>query len=601
MMSWNNRSHPFSIEQDAILIFTPDAAVLPHFVAMCLLGKTLQELGYKVLLTRCDASFHRCPVTDMYSAPYQMSDQERIANFCAGCTQITEHLARSYGLETVSLRSHLTESDYHNVQETIQHAHGKFDTLEFDGFPFGKIGLADFSLVTKQVSYEDLSGEMLLAAQQYVETGMLSYLAVKEIAKKHNIKRICIFNVYSMQLGAAMAGRALNIPIISATQAAHHDIDRRRLVLIPRVYTSRPWVEMINDWYRWRDLPIEGACVLDIAEDGLERELGLGGQHYSPSRSRQQPDLFSLLQLDPKRKLLVAFPSSLDELVSLTHVNRAFSDPDPVTAIPFADQLEWIEELINYVEASDDLQLVVRFHPREGKNHREQRISEALGRSKAKFSGSFRNTRIIWPEEKISSYDLAEIADIALTSWSTIGPELARRGVPVLTSFRHFTIPDDDFHQWGGCTPAEYFETLRALLLRSPSLETITRAYRAYAYMTLSIAVFLDDLIPSPRHSEPVPFSMPRDAELMEKVVIEGVDLRIADREKLRAKVSLDACKIEEQAVVRSLIKLMHLYATGESHTLPREIHCVKISQSHHDPNIQASSAVFSMKDDERA
>src|SRR5205807_8907478 len=100
-----------------------------------------------------------------------------------------------------------------------------------------------------------------------------------------------------------------------------------------------------------------------------------------------------------------------------------------------------------YVESHDDLQLAVRIHPREGPNKREGGTSQHLQKLRREF-GAYQHARvrIIWPEDKTSSYDLGEAADLALVSWSSIGLELARLGVPVLTSTRGIGfLPEGDF------------------------------------------------------------------------------------------------------------------------------------------------------------
>ena len=73
----------------------------------------------------------------------------------------------------------------------------------------------------------------------------------------------------------------------------------------------------------------------------------------------------------------------------------------------------------------------------------------------------------MWPQDPVSSYDLGEAADLVLTSWSTIGLEMARLGAPGARRVNGAisAIPQDDFMEWGSTTPA-YFEKLRELLER---------------------------------------------------------------------------------------------------------------------------------------
>ena|GEM_PF-6196277 len=187
---------------------------------------------------------------------------------------------------------------------------------------------------------------------------------------------------------------------------------------------------------------------------------------------------------------------------------------------PFRDQASWLEHLIEYIRTRPNLQLIVRIHPREGKTKRDPFESRHLQILKARLNGSYERCKIIWPEDPISSYDLAETADLILTSWSTIGLEMARCGVPVVTSFQELSFPNDDFLRFGGEIPNEYDATLDASLRdTSASLEAIYRAYRCFFMFHLSFALPFDDHSLRGDGFQPVPFVMPQEAPTLERLL----------------------------------------------------------------------------------
>jgi hypothetical protein len=92
---------------------------------------------------------------------------------------------------------------------------------------------------------------------------------------------------------------------------------------------------------------------------------------------------------------------------------------------------------------------------------------------------------LIGPKEKINTYDLMEIADLALVYTTTAGVEMATRGIPLLVSGRAtyrkrgFTIDADSWE--------EYFHKLEQSLAGLPgnrlTQEQIDQAWNyAYAY-----------------------------------------------------------------------------------------------------------------------
>ena len=122
-----------------------------------------------------------------------------------------------------------------------------------------------------------------------------------------------------------------------------------------------------------------------------------------------------------------------------------------------------VAALVDYVEESEDLSLIVRIHPRKGANKRESVVSQHLSRLRDAFGGAYAHCRFVWPADPVSSYDVGEAADLVLTSWSTIGLEMARLGASVLVAFNGAgaPIPRDDFYEWEP-TPAAYSDKLRA-------------------------------------------------------------------------------------------------------------------------------------------
>ena len=142
---------------------------------------------------------------------------------------------------------------------------------------------------------------------------------------------------------------------------------------------------------------------------------------------------------------------------------------------------EWIERVVPFLANRPEVQLVVRIHPAEtwtvGPSVAEI-IHQALPDLPA-------HIHLIGPKEQVNTYDLMEIADLALVYTTTAGVEMATRGIPVLVSGRAtyrnrgFSIDADGWD--------EYFQKLEGVLANLPgerlTPEQIDQAWNyAYAY-----------------------------------------------------------------------------------------------------------------------
>ena len=165
---------------------------------------------------------------------------------------------------------------------------------------------------------------------------------------------------------------------------------------------------------------------------------------------------------------------------------------------------------------------------------------------RAAFGGSYANCRFVWPADPFSSYDLGEAADLVLTSWSTIGLEMARLGVPVLVAFNGSGAPIawDDFCEWAP-SRATFFDKLRELLDRPVSLDQIARAFRWYSLLTLGTTLDLTDVVPRSDFADLPPYRTPREAPLIEQIVIGGKDVCDLNIEWLKASQGADSSERE--------------------------------------------------------
>jgi hypothetical protein len=545
------------------LFFVPYAGVTPMFAQACVVARSLRDRGHSVIFARCFRLFERCPVMDMHRVPYEAAAEEKLET-CLRCGDNSLTMLDDYGLEAVDLRPLITPEMTRRIDEALAKAPQDLLQFEFEGLGFGALSVMDLVLALKISDFRELLESDRRVWLQYLRSCLLSYLIVERACRDLGVARIVHCNDYSLLLGARTAARKHGVPCYGLAFPGHRNVDLRRYMILPNVWKSSGF-RLLAAWPACRDLALEPARVRDVAEDLLVRLRGIGSHLYSPGKTVHETDVRYRLGLSGERKLLVAFTSSLDELIASRMGTEALGIDIPDRPQPFRDQIEWMTTLVNYVEQSDDLSLVVRIHPREGSNKRESVVSQHLALLRSSFGGAYTHCRFVWPADPVSSYDLGEAADLVLTSWSTIGLEMARLGAPVLVAFNGAgaPIPQDDFYEWAA-TPSEFLVKLRALLDRPVSVEQIARAFRWYSLLTLGTTIDLSDVVPRVDFARLPPYQTPLEAAAIEQIVIGGKDVCDLNIERLHASQLPESDAREADELRRQLRRLVHFLMTGE-------------------------------------
>jgi hypothetical protein len=547
-----------------VVFFAPEAAVTLYLQTEIALARALRSQGCDVVFTRCFEMLPRCPVKDMLLLPFDLPP-ERARQTCLQCYRDSKRLLEDGSdLDFVDLREIVGPDARARIESAMGTLPAEELDFEYDGINVGALAFYDFAISHKHPIHAAMSAPARDAWKQYVRNAMTAIEMTRGLVERFRPTALVCFDEYAMMSAARLYAKRSGVTVRMISVAYHLNGDWRRPVAMSNLTVVKDFELRLAQWPRWRDVPLTTALVASAVDDTIHRLTRTGSHIYSPSKTVDTSDLRARLRLDPTRRVLVAYTSSTDEHDALLVNLRGLGiEPQPVRDA-FADTFEWLHALIRHVEASDHLQLIVRVHPRVGATPRDNRPAAEYQRYLAEFSGSYRYTRFVWPEEPVSSFDLAEFADLALISWSSIGLELARLGVPVLSGNRSMMVigPGEEFIEHA-TTQAGYFETIKRLIggFKDPG-EQLRLCFRWYHLLNLGNSIDFGDVVDlQGRYADA---ATARRAGLAKNAILGTSDAMTANIAELEAASTLHS-RQEETAALRGQIgRLMHFLCTGQ-------------------------------------
>lgn len=415
-------SHP-------VVIFAPYAAIRVHSFPEALVASSIAKAGTEVLYVSCDGMMiEGCAAM----SAYKMSPKSPIAArtlMCSVCRRQRDALSQGVGSSVVSMESFLTpdlESELATLASEIDVA--DIINLDIDGFKVGRIALHETILNYKLTALDELTSEALTDFRIRLLHVLRSLHVTKSLIQKHSPSRIITYNThlstnYIMMLIAEREG----VPTFGL-HAGGNMAKRLSSLYVFR----RDMVQLYQDWiarfeYEWSSLPTTANGIRDAAQHFRALTSGQSVWVYSIPKAKTFFDVRAHYNISSNQRILLATLSSYDELFSSQMMGVMGTPP-----LMFETQIDWLNELIHYVGTRPDWFLIIRVHPREFPNHRDnvhsthaKRLSEALVRLPP-------NIRVNWPEDGISLYDLIPYVDVGLNGWSSTGKELAFLGIPVV-------------------------------------------------------------------------------------------------------------------------------------------------------------------------
>jgi hypothetical protein len=548
------------------LFLAPEAALEPFFASHVLLARVLKDAGHEPLLLTCEGLLPTCSAKLARMVTHTAPDEG--GRICRDCRSVVNRIGRDYDLADISIESLLSEAVRADIDAIVAaHFEAPWDVVE-DGIEIGRACLGEALRNQRKMSPDELNDTDKAFIRALVYSSLAVYRSVVLLAEMYDIQHIAYFGDYAFFIAPQLFAKKRGITVTNVSHAYNRDIDRRLLNLRPGHGFSHMMAQM-DKWPVNGKLPIPPETIAQILDGGLYRLRGSGGAStYSPNWS-QNSDVLTQLNLPPGGKLLAVFSNSTDELLCNREILRVMGIPYAQTRNPFSTQIEWLKALIAWVAARPDLRLVIRLHPRMAKGHRHAQASSEATQMRQELSPLPPNVVVVWPESTISSYNIAEHADAILTAWSSIGLELARLGLPLVSAFQRIgPWPAGNFNMYSE-TQEGYFQAVEKALNRAPTMAGIRDAFRWTYCLNWTPLIDISDVTPDPDYNHVPPYRSPANRDLILKAVAESADL--VDLALSKLSVTPQAIAAERAALESAMGQAFKYLLTGEYHLAPQE------------------------------
>jgi hypothetical protein len=342
-----------------------------------------------------------------YQMPFIVSKEQKREK-CRECEERLENAVKVYGFSYINLGEYINESLLETIESLLKVSTDQWECTEYRGLKIGQIAMYDIMLEAKVLSVKNLTTEQSYLYKNYIRNTALILEITDRVIKKISPSIVLTYNPYA-QCQAVMYACQVNGTNFKCVTNPHHLGANFSLFQFTDKLFMRETLDHYLNWKVDQEIPIGDNAVTHCFDDVFFRMYGSGPQksHVFSSIKAQDPeDLCSQLNLEKNKKIIGVFTSSYDELLGLKNMLSAWGQSLNEKEV-FKDQTEWLFFLRWFSESRNELQIVVRIHPREGRNV----LSEHLQMLKENFSENTENFKVIWPDNPISSYDLMEIID----------------------------------------------------------------------------------------------------------------------------------------------------------------------------------------------
>lgn len=471
-----------------LLFFTPHAALWPHTAPEAYLARALAACGHQVRYLTCGKMQTYCaPMTARRHAPG--CRPEEVARICSDCKAAADAIAMVYGFPVDALANYLTPDDFDKLNSIASDAVRcrSLDTIHL-GVNVGRLALYEFTLAHKKMSTE-LTSPQWLEYEIYLDNALRTLEAFSRQLKDNRPDAIFTFSPQYSNINSCMQYAILQKVRVMFLESGTNLSDRLSSMRIWDWQTHKLVNPALTYWGHSGSNPVTQIAVDAVL--GHFQQL-LSGHHFAVFSApyTQSGDLRKRWNISKNQKVLLMTLSSYDEAYAALLIS-AFP-PKKVFSSVFRTQAEWIRATIDWAKDRQDVYLVIRVHPRDFPNKRENFRSEQSFMLEGLLEEVPTNVHVNWPSEGVSLYELLEDTDVLLTGWSVTALEALTLGIPIVTYDANLPSYPSDIH-YTGRSASEYFGNIDRALADGWSIRNAINGFRWLAYNFVTCTVKVSD------------------------------------------------------------------------------------------------------------
>ncbi len=466
-----------------ILFFLPEVGVPLYLDMLLAIAEETRRNGYVPIFFGCNGFLNNCLLMDRTD---KQSRTIKNTLLCANCSLVGANkiLNQQFGyLDCAGTKKNKIAFQGETIEERLQYS--------YKGVPIGRLAYYDLS-----IKYKRDRGRLKLSDKEieFYDSIICDSVSIVDFLDEDAISTsacaLISIDEYCLANTVREWARVRNKLAFRAGFSYHFNADPQFVTLSEDKTRALEKLKRAKKWADWQDLPLPPALVKEIASDLIFRMSGSGGHIFSLNYTGNISKFIADYNVRQNTRTLVVFTSANDEIDALEELSQALGDSFNVRDA-FKNQFDWIKYIIDFASVSN-VQVIIKMHPRLSSSHRDVGVAEDIHLYNELAASSPDNVIFVWPADKVSAYDILQLADVCLTSWGTMGLEAAKLGIPVVSGITRFTTVTPQITLFLKAETVEQFYEMITRPSKAVCVNDIIEAYRWHHLLHMSGSIIVN-------------------------------------------------------------------------------------------------------------
>lgn len=456
-----------------IFVFEPNACVWTNSFPQAVLADNLRKFNFDIKY------FFYKDISEDHSI--NLKFEKKKFKICKKCSKDQKRITKNFNFEFAYLEKYINSDDIYKINKTLNPIIKKNINdaikLKFDGIPVGQFALYTSILINKRQKITQFTKKQKEIYLRDLKECLLTICAFKKIFQTEKASSIILYNsYYGKNRCIKFLANKYKVKTIIIHAGPNYANYLKTLIMSTKDYMDNFVDINTKIWKKFKNIPV-GLKSINLTKEHLSAEFNSRTIFTYSKAKKRNFNIRKQFNIKSDQKIVLFALSSPDE----TNASVAVQTPHP-RLYDFKDQKSLIEFLIEYARKNPNIFLIIRVHPREFRNKRDNVISSnyyLLKEASLKYK-KYKNIKFNMPEDEISLYNILPYIDVFVSHGTSVNYEASLLGLPcILPSGIYPQFPKDLVNI--AKSKKDLIYLIDKGLKKEIDFNTIKKAYRFFA------------------------------------------------------------------------------------------------------------------------